>query len=58
MGLVSTPAKLPISPASGAIGPPAAPEAIAPIASTCSVLAPSSMIRPTVQSPSAIGPGV
>ena len=58
IGADSTPRNLPISPESAAIGPPAAPLAIAVIASRCSVLARSSAMRPTDQFPLPIASGV
>ena len=50
--------KLSISPDSAAMGPPAAPLAIAVIASRCSALALSSAMSPTDQLPFAIASGV
>ena len=45
-----------MSGAISAIGPPSSPEQMRPMASTCGSLALSSMMRPTVQLPSPMGP--
>src|SRR5215467_8278379 len=58
IGLATTPAKLLISGASAAIGPPLWPLAIFVSASRCSCEARSSRMSPTVQLPWIIGPGV
>ena len=54
----STPRNFPIRPDRAAIGPPAAPLAIAAMASRCSTLARSSTIIPTDQLPFPIASGV
>src|SRR5690348_5869211 len=58
MGLASTPATLPTSGARCDMGPPAWPLAMAASASRCDWLPRSSTMSPTVQLPSAMGPGV
>src|SRR5262249_18379643 len=58
IGTLRTPRFLPISGASCAMGPPAAPVKIAPSASVCLSSARSSIYAATDQFPSAMGPGV
>ena len=58
MGADSTPTKLVIMPDSAAIGPPAAPLAIATMASRCAALARSSTMTPADQLPLPISSGV
>jgi len=58
IGLASAPANFPMSGARAAIGPPPWPLAIVVSASRCSFDARSSRMRPTVQLPWIIGPGV
>jgi len=58
IGADSTPSILPTNPDRAAIGPPAAPLAIAAIASRCSGLARSSAMTPTDQFPFPIASGV
>ncbi len=58
MGADSTPRKVPTRPVTAAIGPPAAPLAMAVIASRWSAFARASVTRPTSQLPLAIAPGV
>jgi len=58
IGADSMPANVPTIPASADIGPPAAPLAIAAIASRCCALARSSAMTPTVQLPLFIASGV
>ena len=58
IGADSAPRNLPMRPDNAAIGPPAAPLAMAVIASRCSAVARSSMTRPTFQLPFPISSGV
>ncbi len=58
IGFASTPANVPTSGPTAAMGPPPCPLPIAVSASRCAGVALSSTISPTVQFPAIIGPGV